>query len=237
MSDIIGTPKKGGDNAPSHELVFSRGDVEAKYKRWFPDLSADAVAKLSGFHDELLKKNKVLNLISAPTLKNAEQVHFADAILASRFIVGSLLPNSPLYDAGGGNGIPGLVIAILQPALPVIIVDRDSKKTEFVQQVAGALKLANVSVQPKGLEELPPGTVLNAVVRGAGPLQKSLLALRKQFPKGGRLFHLKGDAWANELAQVPSQLFSYWSPSLLGQYKLPETSTSMSVVMTEKIAE
>ena len=48
---------------------------------------------------------------------------------------------------------------------------------------------------------------------------------------------MKGDGFANELANVPSQIFSCWSPSLIGQYRLPETSTSLAVIMTEKIAD
>jgi 16S rRNA (guanine527-N7)-methyltransferase len=64
-----------------------------------------------------------------------------------------------------------------------------------------------------------------------------MLAVRKPVAKGGRFFHIKSDAWATELSSVPSQLFSFWTPSLLGQYRIPETSVDMAVVLTEKIAE
>jgi len=79
--------------------------------------------------------------------------------------------------------------------------------------------------------------VKNVIARGFAPFSKALILCRKQFAKGGRFFHMKSDGWATELAAMPSQVFSHWTPSLLGNYRLPEVKIEMYVVLTEKTGE
>lgn len=236
LNSGFGNTKKGEETQAS-EPTFSPTLVREKYQKWFPELSSDVISKLLKHQDELVKISKVVSLIPSATLKNAEQVHFADSILASRLIYKSLAPGAPLYDFGSASGFPALVFATLYPDIKVNLVDRDTRKMEACKGIASAMGLSNVSFVLSSIEELPSGSVSNIVARGLSPLQRALLLCRKQVIKGGRFFHMKGDGWANELASVPSQLFSYWSPSLLGQYKLPESQTGMAVVLTDKIAD
>ena len=222
---------------PEPEGPFDIAAVEGRYRKWFPDLTEPLIQGLIRYQTELVRFNKTVNLVSPVTAKTAESIHFADSIKASRLIERALVPNEPVYDFGSGNGFPGLVFAALYPNRKVILVDRDQRKLEFCKHVGAALELKNVSILMKGVEELPDGSVKNVMSRGFAPLQKALLIARKPVGKGGRFFHLKGDGWANELAALPSQLFSHWTPSLLGQYRIPETTHDMAVVQTEKIAD
>jgi 16S rRNA (guanine527-N7)-methyltransferase len=230
--------KPGTDVAvASGSDILSVADIAKRLKTWLPDLQGDTCERLAIYHAELLKFNRTVNLISANTVKVADSVHVADSIFASRIAEKSAVDGQPVYDFGSGNGCPGLIYAILYPARKIILVDRDQRKMEFCKHVGSTLRLANLSVLTKGVEEIPSGTVVNAISRGFAPFSKSLILCRKSFRKGGRFFHLKGDGWANELASMPSQVFSHWSPSLVGQYRLPEVKTEMFVVMTEKTAE
>jgi 16S rRNA (guanine527-N7)-methyltransferase len=232
----IPKPPPAPTDSPGADAIFNEEASAARYAKWFPDLSDDVRGKLLTYHTELIKFNRTMNLISAVSSKQADALHFADAVLAGQLIFPALVPDAPLYDFGSGNGIPGLVIAILYPMLSLILVDRDPRKIEFCKHIAATLELKNVSFKVGTVEDLPPASVLNAAGRGFAPLSKAMIVSRKAIRKGGRFFHLKGDGWANELAQVPSQLFSYWSPSLVGQYRIPDSSIDMAVVMTEKTA-
>jgi len=49
-----------------------------------------------------------------------------------------------LLDVGSGAGLPGVVFAILCPALAVTCVDTVAKKAAFIQQVAAELRLPRV---------------------------------------------------------------------------------------------
>jgi len=57
-----------------------------------------------------------------------------------------------VLDVGSGAGLPGIVIAILQPHWHVTCVDAVEKKTVFIQQVARILGLRNVAVRHARIE-------------------------------------------------------------------------------------
>jgi 16S rRNA (guanine527-N7)-methyltransferase len=234
-----GSHKSNTRNQPPQksEAELDQEVFDSRMRQWFADLDPDTHKKLSRYFSELVRFNKAINLVSPNTLKTAASVHFADSLLAGRIVLKSLHPNHPLYDIGSGNGFPGLVLAIVKPDLKIILVERDSRKAEFLKAVGSNLKLQNLEVKNSDVEDLEHGSLVNVVSRGFAPMHKALLMTRKQVAKGGRYFHMKSDGWATETAAVPSQLFSYWSPSLLGQYRLPETSNDMAVVLTEKIAD
>jgi 16S rRNA (guanine527-N7)-methyltransferase len=219
------------------ESVFEPAVVLGRLEKWLPNLTPQVRKKLVAYQGELLRFNKTINLISPTSVKNAEAIHFADSALACQIVRKHLVPDKPIYDFGSGNGLPGLVFAILYPDIPVILIDRDQRKLEFCKHIASISELKNVTIQLKGVEELAPGSVVNAMARGFAPLPKALMIARKTVAKGGKFYHLKGDGWANELAQVPSQLFSFWMPSLIGQYKIPDTSVDMFVALTDKLAD
>lgn len=229
--------KKPAAAAAPTDSIFEFAVTAARYQKWFPELSAEVIDRLATYTQELLKFNKTVNLISATTIKTAESVHFGDCVIAARLIEKNLTPGAALYDFGGGNGLPGLVFGLMYPKLKVVLVDRDQRKLEFCKQVASTLKLSNVTIHVGAVEDLPDGSVMNAVGRGFAPLSKALINARKVLAKGGKFFHMKGDGWANELAQVPSQLFTHWSPSLIGQYRAPESTTELSVVLTTKLGD
>ncbi len=53
----------------------------------------------------------------------------------------------PLIDVGAGSGVPGLVVACLQPERTVILVEPIAKRTAFLRSVAGRLGLKAVRVE------------------------------------------------------------------------------------------
>lgn len=203
---------------------------------WFPDLTADQMGKLKKYHDELLRFNRSLNLIGVKTIPIADAIHFADSILSSRIISKSGKIDE-LYDFGSGNGFPGLVYAILFPQTKVKLVDSDARKCEFLKHTAAFVGLTNVEVLSRQVESLPEKSVQFAVSRGFATIPKSILVARKLVKTGGAYFHLKSEEWAKEIADIPTQLCSFWLPSALGEYKLPIGEIKFAVVKTEKIKD
>ena len=96
-----------------------------RIKEWFPSLSEKTHQQLKVYHSELLKFNKVVNLISSKTVPHADAIHFADSLLAAEQVIKKAIQFEPLYDLGSGNGFPGLVYSILYPDQKVILVDID----------------------------------------------------------------------------------------------------------------
>lgn len=214
-------------------LSLSSDSIQWRIQGWFPELDSKAHEKLKCFHEELLKFNGKINLISPRTEKNADLVHFADAIIASNFILKSST-RSTIYDFGSGNGIPGLVLAAIDINRAVHLVDADMRKCEFLKHVASKAGLKNVSVHHKRLEDLPDESVQCASTRGLATVSKCLLLARKSAAPGCELFHLKSEAWSTEVASLPSQVLAHWSARHLVDYKLPAGDVVYSIVLTVK---
>ena len=237
FDDDDGGNKKDAAPAPVPEAKFDAEVSAGKFKTWFPELTPAQNAALVTYVAELHKFNKTINLVSSGTLRVAESVHVADSVMAAKLIEPSLLPEPKIYDFGSGNGFPGLVLALLFPKRQIVLLDRDQRKMEFCKHAASTMGLTNVSFQVQNVEDVGDRQVINVVARGFAPFQRCLLSCRKQVKKGGRFFHLKSDGWATELAGLPSQYFTHWTPSLLGQYRIPESNVENYVVMTEKQSE
>lgn len=207
--------------------------VNWRIANWFKDIPESQVAQLRAFHTELIKFNGKINLISPRTEKNADLVHFADGIIASRLITSSTT-HSDIYDFGSGNGIPGLILACLAPERRIHLVDADMRKCEFMKHAGMKMGLRNLSVHHKRLEDLEEGSVLCASTRGLAAISKVLVLARKCAASGCQIFHLKSEAWSTEIASIPSQVFAYWSAQHLVDYKLPAGEAVYSIVQTTK---
>lgn len=203
---------------------------------WFPDLSPEVKSRLKTYHDELLKFNKTINLVSAKTMFVADAIHFADSILASKAIMTGNPGINRIYNLSSGSGFPGVVFAVLYPQVQVVLLEVDQKKNEFLKHIVSHLGLKNVSVENKTVDSFPDGSIQYAMARGLASISKVILMCRKVVPKGGAFFHLKSEEWGMEVGEIPTQLCSIWSPSLVGEYKLPVGAVRFAVVKTEKIA-
>ncbi|MNJ91075.1 Ribosomal RNA small subunit methyltransferase G [compost metagenome] len=203
---------------------------------WFPALSPELRARLKTYHEELIKFNRTLNLISPKTLFVADALHFADSIMASDIIMKANPKIDKIYDLGSGNGFPGMVFALLYPKVQVVLVDSDQRKCEFMGHMISALNLSNVQVLNKNIESIEENSVQYAMCRGLSSISKTLMITRKLIGKTGMLYHLKGEEWGIEVGEIPTQLCSMWSPSLVGEYKLPVGPVKFSVIKTDKIS-
>ena len=84
-------------------------------------------------------------------------------------------------DVGSGNGLPGLIFSILDEKLPVILLDVDKKKGEFLKTMVYRLGLkADVQVQSIEdfkVEKVPCGTIF--IFRAFSPKQLALDFIKK----------------------------------------------------------
>ncbi len=206
-----------------------------RIKEWFPELHEKTRAQLKAYHSELIKFNKIVNLVSSKTIPHADAIHFADSIMASHIVRKKANNTNYLYDLGSGNGFPGLVYAILYPDQKVVLVDSDERKCEFLKHTVESLSISNASVLNTKIEKLSNDSIDQAICRGYAPLPRALLNLRKTVKSKGQIFHLKAAEWSIEVSQIPTQLCSVWQPNMEGEYTLPVGDIRLFVVRTERI--
>jgi len=111
-------------------------------------LTADQISRLQTYIELLDKWNKVYNLTSVRDPNEMVSRHLLDSLTILPYLKGD-----SLLDVGTGAGLPGIPIAIIHPEIAVTLLDTNSKKTRFLQQVKAELRLDNVTVVHARVEE------------------------------------------------------------------------------------
>jgi 16S rRNA (guanine527-N7)-methyltransferase len=131
------------------------------------DVSRETFARLEVLVAELVRWQRVKNLVGSATLAEVWTRHVADSLQLL-----DLAPKARTWlDLGSGAGFPGLVLAIagLERGLSVHLVESNGRKCAFLREVA---RLAGVSVTiyPVRLETVIPAFVGKADVVSARAL-------------------------------------------------------------------
>ncbi len=207
-----------------------------RLETWFNQIPKDQLAKLKIHFDEFLKADKTLQFVSPKTVSFADAIHYADSIYALNAIFSDNPSIETLYDLGSGAGFPGLIGAVLYPAKKFVLVEADKRKSEYLTQCAAKMGLANVQVVESTVEALPAASIKYAVSRGLANISKLILNTRKSVSVGGAVYHMRAENWGMEVADIPTQLCSVWSPGLVKEYRLPVGEVRFAVVKTDKIS-
>ena len=163
-------------------------------------VTAAQTDQLLAYIELLLKWNKVYNLTA---------VRDADAML-TQHILDSLavvphIPPGRLLDVGSGPGLPGVPIAIVEPARSVSMLDSNTKKAAFIRQAAGALKLQNVSVYSQRVEDLQASAPFSVVIsRAFAELRLFVQWCSHLIEPGGVLAAMKGIYPNEEIERLPA---------------------------------
>lgn len=190
---------------------------------------------LKAYYEALAYFNSKISLVSKPTMPFAAKQHFTDCVMGIQIAEKHSPFESTVYDFGSGNGFPGLVLGIIRPQVPVVLVERDVRKAEFLKHVAAELKLTNVSVFAEDLNKLDKKSVTQGVTRALGSLSTLLIQMNSLFDKGSVLFHFKAESWSTEIARCPTQIFANWDIQPVGQYTLPDTAVERCIVASRRI--
>lgn len=108
-----------------------------------------------------------------------------------------------LLDVGSGGGLPGAVIAILDPQIDVTCVDTVGKKAAFVQQVAGELRLRNLHAQHARVEQMTAAPFDVVTSRAFASLVDFTRLTRQHLSARGVWMAMKGKSPTDELALLP----------------------------------
>jgi len=116
-----------------------------------------AAEQLLAYLAMLQQWNRVYNLTALRDPDEMLSHHLVDCLAVLPALVRHAA-GRPLriLDVGSGGGLPGVVLAVLQPSWQVSCVDTVSKKASFVRQVAAELGLSNLRALHARVETLDP---------------------------------------------------------------------------------
>ena len=156
-------------------------------------------APLLKYLGELVLWNKTYNLTSVRDPHEMLRKHVLDSLAMQPFV-----DAGPLADLGAGPGLPGIPLALANPALHVTLLDSNGKKARFLRHAQRVLPLTNVEVVEARAEAFtPPARFDTVITRAFGSLREFLEQTAALGADRGRWLAMKGKLDAKELADVP----------------------------------
>lgn len=161
-------------------------------------LKAEQIDRLIAYVALIEKWNRVYNLTAIREASKIISHHLLDSLA-----IVPHLPPTNLLDVGSGAGFPGIPVAVAQPDLNVTLLDSNSKKTAFLQQVVLELDLKNVQVACARVEEPLSRTFDVITSRAFAELADFVGRSAHLLSPGGKFMAMKGVNPLEEIARLP----------------------------------
>jgi len=158
------------------------------------ELAACRRQLLLQYLDQLQRWNRTYNLTALRDPGQMLVQHVFDSLAALPPIAEALAGTNDacVMDVGSGAGLPGVVLAVARPDWRVCCVDAVEKKTAFVNQMAGVLRLPNLSARHARVEALAPAQCDLVVSRAFASLADFAALAGHHVRAGGTLLAMKG---------------------------------------------
>jgi 16S rRNA (guanine527-N7)-methyltransferase len=171
--------------------------------------------QLAGYMAMLQQWNGTYNLTALREPQDMLTHHLADCLvvvapmlrhLGLDAVSAQATPASiKVLDVGSGGGLPGVILAILCPAVSVTSVDTVGKKAAFVRQVAAELTLPNLRAEHARVESLQ-GRFAIVTSRAFASLPDFCQWTAHLLAPGGVWMAMKGKAPSEEIAALPTSV-------------------------------
>lgn len=124
-----------------------------------------------------------------------------------------------LIDVGSGCGVPGVVLAIIKPTIPVSLIESNGKKTAFLRQCKIELGLDNLNVIQSRAEEYVScsNEKIIVVCRGFSSISTFLKTINSISKNPMEAAAMKGSLNTNELKTLPC----HWKLKNIVRLKVP----------------
>ena len=173
---------------PDPPKTFHKGCEELELS-----LSEGVMTRLRDHLKCLLTANQMMNLTAVRDPLVAWDRHILDSLT----LLPHLNPGDSVIDIGSGGGLPGVILALVDPTRQVTLLESTRKKCRFLEKTAGHLGQGGISVtwaraevagyDPRFREQFDVATA-----RGLGPLPTALECLAPFVRPGGHLIAMKG---------------------------------------------
>ena len=206
--------------------------LEAAARALHMEISGEQRDALLNYLDQLQRWNRTYNLTA---MRDPEQMlvqHVFDSLAVMPPLLDVLDKNTvdstTIVDVGSGAGLPGVVLAIMQPSWSVHCVDAVEKKMAFVRQVSGALRLPNLQAVHQRVETLAPYHANIVISRAFASLLDFANLAGRHVAKNGYLLAMKGREPSEEIDALQRQ--SEWRISRIQPLSVPELNAQRCLV-------
>ena len=187
-------------------------------------------AQLRDYVHLIDKWNRVYNLTSVRDPVEMVTRHLLDSLAVLPYLRGTRV-----LDVGTGAGLPGIPLAIVNkevcPEREFMLLDSNSKKTSFVQQVISELGLTNVQVVHERAENYCPTSLFDVVVsRAFASIADMLKSSGQHCAADGVILAMKGTDPAAELQEITADIAAKWAVEAVHPLNVPGLEEQRHVV-------
>lgn len=162
-------------------------------------VTENQLRQLIGYKDILLRWNKVYSLTAITNPRELIIQHLLDGLS----IVNHIPESSCVLDVGSGMGVPGIILAIMLPKSKVTVLDSNSKKSAFLQQVKIELGLSNLSVVCKRVELYTPDELFTVITsRAFADLALFIQLTEHLLAENGCYLAMKAERGLSEMKEI-----------------------------------
>ncbi len=170
-------------------------------------LSEIQIENLLAYIREFDKWNKAYNLSAIRDIRQMVARHLLDSLSVVPWFVETQRRVEHVIDVGTGGGLPGIPLAIMFPEKKFTLLDSNGKKTRFLFQVKTLLKLDNVTVENRRVEEFIPTQKFDVVIsRAFASLQDMTEGCIHMLATGGVFVAMKGLFPQDELEPIANKI-------------------------------
>jgi len=170
--------------------------------------------------------NRAYNLTAIRDPREMLTRHLLDSLAMHPFAA-----DGTLADLGTGPGLPGIPLAIAQPALQVTLVESNGKKARFLREALRTLQLPNARVAESRIEALDMPGAFDAITARALATLPLILQLGGHLLKArGRLLAMKGAIPDDEIAALPAG----WRVQRIESLAVPGLAAERHLVVVER---
>lgn len=161
-----------------------------------------------GYLALLQKWNEIHNLTAVRRPAEMLTHHLLDSLAAlaplRRHLKGRVAPR--LLDVGSGGGLPGVVLAIMEPDMLVTCVDSVRKKAIFIRQAGAELRLGNLRAEHSRVEALRLQSFNVVTSRAFASLEDFSRLTHHLLANDGVWMAMKGKTPDDEIRALPADV-------------------------------
>lgn len=163
-------------------------------------IDAGHAAPLLAYLGLLARWNQTYNLTAIRDPREMVAKHLLDSLAMAAHVRGI----AALADLGTGPGLPGIPLAIVEPALKVTLVESNGKKARFLREAVRTLGLRNARVVESRIEAVhEPGAFDAITARALASLALIVELGGHLLAPQGVLLAMKGTRPDDEIAALP----------------------------------
>jgi 16S rRNA (guanine527-N7)-methyltransferase len=195
-------------------------------------IAADDADRLLAYLAQLQRWNRTYNLTAVRDVDLMLSHHLIDSLAVLPALMQALqgpeAAHTRIYDVGSGAGLPGVVLAVMQPSWEVTCIDAVEKKTAFVRQLIGALKLPNLAAIHARVETLAPAQCDVVISRAFASLADFATLSGRHVSDGGSLVAMKGKVPDDEITALHVQ--TSWQVTKVEPLSVPELDAQRCLI-------